>query len=147
MTVAELGEFISRFYPQFQFWFKFNATISDLSTLVNQYHTPVGVEWQGVFDYPDDEVSEDEDDDPGHLAIITAVNTTQNYLLIADPDQHYAGTDRRFSILQFVRRWWDINEVVDPVTNRHQEVDDYQGLYIITPKSERFPEQLGLIRY
>lgn len=146
MTIAEMGKFIKEFYPQLQFWFKFNATVSDLSQLVNLYSIPVGIEWQGIFDYSDEEIFEDEDDDPGHISIITAVDTNNNYVLIADPDQHYAGTDRKFSILQFIRRWWDINEIIDPVTNKRQEVDDYQGLFIITLKSDNYPEKLGLKR-
>lgn len=146
MTIAEMGEFIKQFYPQLQFWYKFEATVADLSALINQYSIPVGVEWQGIFDYPDEEISEDEDDDPGHISVITAIDTNQNYILIADPDQHYAGTDRKFSILQFVRRWWDFNEVVDPTTNKKERVDDYQGLFIIIPKEESYPEKLGLQR-
>lgn len=146
MTIAEMGQFIKQFYPQLQFWFKFNSTVSDLSQLVNQYSIPVGIEWQGVFDYSDEEKYEDEDDDPGHVSVITAVNTSNNYVLIADPDRHYAGSDRKFSILQFIRRWWDINEVVDPITKKRQEVDDYQGLFIITLKSDNYPEKLGLKR-
>lgn len=146
MTITEMGNFIRQFYPQLQFWFKFNATISDLSQLVNVNQIPVGIEWQGVFDYPDDEISDDEDDDPGHISIITAVNTNDNYILIADPDRHYAGNDRQFSILQFIRRWWDINEIIDPITNKRQEVDDFHGLFIITPKADSYPENLGLSR-
>lgn len=146
MMVAEMGEFINKFYPQLQFWVKFNATISDLSKLINEYSIPVGVEWQGIFDYPDEESYDDEDDDPGHLSVVTAIDTNDNYILISDPSQHYAGTDRKFSILQFIRRWWDINKTTDPVTNKIQEVDDYHCLFIITSKEDNSPEKLGLER-
>jgi len=146
MTIAEMGEFVSQFYPQLQFWFKSNATVSDLSQLINEYSIPVGVEWQGVFDYPDEESYDDEDDDPGHISIVTAIDTNDNYILIADPSQHYAGVDRKFSVLQFIRRWWDINEVIDPITNKRQEVDDYHCLFVITPKEDSSPEKLGLKR-
>lgn len=147
MTFQEMGKFINQFYPQLQFWYKFNATISDLSQLINIYSVPVGVEWQGVFDYPDEEILEDEDDDPGHISVITAIDTGNNFVMIADPCQHYAGIDRKFSILQFLRRWWDINEVVNPITNKIQEVDDYQGLFVITIKGENFPQNLGLSQF
>lgn len=146
MTISEMGNFVKQFYPQFQFWYKFEATIPDLSLLVNNFLIPVGVEWQGVFDYPDEEAAEDEDDDPGHIAVITAVNTAENYIMIADPDLHYAGADRRFSILQFERRWWDINEMVDPRTKKRQEVDDFHGLFVITRNTDNYPERLNLKR-
>lgn len=140
MTIQEMGQFIKKYYPQYQFWYKFNSTTAQLSQLINQFNFPVGVEWQGIFDYPDEEAFEDEDDDPGHLAVIVAINTGQNYITIADPDAHYAGTDRQFSILQFERRWWDINEI------NHQEVDDYHGLFLITPNTFFFPDSLQLIK-
>jgi ABC-type bacteriocin/lantibiotic exporter with double-glycine peptidase domain len=140
MTIQEMGQFIKKYYPQFQFWYKFNSTIPELSQLINQFHFPVGVEWQGIFDYPDEDSFEDEDDDPGHLAVITGINTGENYIYIADPDAHYAGTDRQFSILQFERRWWDINEI------NHQEIDDYHGLFLITPYDFSFPDNLELLK-
>lgn len=146
MTIAEMGSYIERFHPQLQFWYKFESTVNDLSQLVNQHGMPVGVEWQGVFDYPDEEKYEDEDDDPGHISVITGIDTAENCVLIADPDRHYAGKDRRFSILQFVRRWWDINEIVDPITGSREENDDYQALFIITKREDNFPEKLGLKR-
>ena len=146
MTIGEMGEFVKRFCPQLQFWLKFGATILDLSGLINQYAVPVGVEWQGIFDYPDEEAFEDEDNDPGHIAVVTAIDINKNQILIADPDRHYAGNDREFSIIQFERRWWDINQITDPVTQEKREADDYHGLFIITPQSESFPEKLGLER-
>lgn len=139
-TIQELGTFVKDLYPQYQFWYKLNSSISELSQLINDYHYPVGVEWQGIFDYPDKESFDDEDDDPGHLAVITGINTNKNYIYIADPDAHYAGTDRQFSVLQFERRWWDINEI------NHQEVDDYHGLFFITPYNISFPDNLQLIK-
>jgi len=140
ITLQEMGQFIKKSYPQLQFWYKFNSSVTELSQLVNQFHFPVGVEWQGIFDYPDEEAFDDEDDDPGHIAIVTSINTGQNFISIADPDAHYAGTDRRFSILQFERRWWDINEI------NHQEIDDYHGLFLITPNNFSFPDYLQLLR-
>lgn len=140
MTIQEMGQFIKEFYPQYQFWYKFHSTTTELSQIINELKYPVGVEWQGIFNYPDEEINEDEDDDPGHLAVITGINTSQNYIYIADPDSHYAGKDRQFSILQFERRWWDINEI------KHQQIDDYHGLFFITPYNINVPEQLNLLK-
>ena len=80
ITLQEMGQFVKEFYPQFQFWYKFNSTIPELSQLVNDFNCPVGVEWQGIFDYPDEEAFDDEDDDPGHVAVITGINTSDNYI-------------------------------------------------------------------
>ena len=55
------------------FWRKRQSTINDLSNIVNKYHYPVAVEWQGVF-------YEDEDEDSGHYAVITKVDKKSNYL-------------------------------------------------------------------
>ena len=139
-TIQELGTFIKDLYPQYQFWYKFHSTTAELSQIINELKYPVGVEWQGIFDYPDDEINEDEDDDPGHLAVITGINTSKNYIYIADPDAHYAGKDRQFSILQFERRWWDINEI------KHQEIDDYHGLFLITPSTITLPDSLLFLK-
>jgi hypothetical protein len=146
MTITEIGYFIKEFYPQYQFWYKFNSSISELSQLINVHGFPVGIEWQGIFDYPDEEAFDDEDDDPGHLAVITGINTNENYIYIADPDAHYAGIDRKFSVLQFERRWWDINTIIDPLSHHQKEVDDFQGLFLITPHNVSFPGNLLLLK-
>ena len=51
MTLFDLTKATHKLAPQFQFWHKKNATIKNLSLLVNKYKYPVGVEWQGLFDY------------------------------------------------------------------------------------------------
>jgi ABC-type bacteriocin/lantibiotic exporter with double-glycine peptidase domain len=144
ITVQEIGLIAQKIAPEFTFWFKANSSIKELSLLVNKFKTPVGVEWQGVFDYPEKEATEDEDDDPGHIAIVTHVDLQKNFLLIADPDIHYAGKDRQFSLLRFERRWWDINEITDPRTQKHKEVDDYRVMFIITPATTTFPLRLKM---
>jgi len=144
MTIEELGLAIKRLTPELRFWFKRQATISELSRLINFFKVPVGVEWQGIFDYPDEEIDENEDDDPGHFSIVTHINTGNNLIKVADPDRHYAGKDRFFTILQFERRWWDINEVTDLVSRRSFEQDDYHAMFVLTPVEESFPMELGM---
>jgi len=146
MTVAELGRASSILAPELQFWSKTHSTMGELSAILNMHEQPVSVEWQGVFDYPDEEVDEDEDDDPGHFSIITKLDTKNNIVLIADPDRHYAGKDRLFSVLEFERRWWDINKVMNPFTNKLEEVDDYHVMFFITKKEDIYPEQFGMQR-
>lgn len=144
MTIAELALATKRLTPHLQFWFKRYATLDELSQLVNLYHYPVGVEWQGVFTYENKQ--EKSDDDPGHYSVVTKINRQQNYLLLADPFKDYAGQDRRFRLLTFERRWWDINQVIDPKTQRRHQVDDYHALFIITPQKEIFPKKFKMKR-
>ncbi len=143
MTIQEIGYYFKNFIPQLQFWFKFNSNIADLSQLVNQHRIPVAVEWQGIFTY--DTPEEAEEDDPGHYSIVTHIDTAYNTILLIDPYEN-DGTDRKLSILQFERRWWDINEIIDPHTGRRQEVDDFHTLFFVTPKETILPDSLNLIR-
>lgn len=145
MMIEELGLALRILAPELRFWFKYQATLGELSQLINFYKIPVGVEWQGIFDYPDEDKYDDEDDDPGHISIITCLDTKNNLIKIADPDRHYAGKDRRFSVLQFERRWWDINQMFDPLTRENRQQDDYHAMFIVTPASVIFPEQLGMM--
>ncbi len=144
MTLSQMANTINQLDLPVQFWFKTDSTLKELATLIDFFRLPVGVEWQGVFDYPDEEADEDGDDDPGHYSIVTHCSTYDNVVLIADPDHHYAGTDRQFSVMQFERRWWDINTVKDPMTGISQEVEDYHGLYIIVPRTETFPLNMDM---
>lgn len=144
VTVEELAESTKKLAPKLSFWYKRYGTIGELSQIINTFKHPVGVEWQGVFDYDDEEIEEDEDDDPGHYGVITKINTHQNIVMIADPDKHYAGRDRRFTVLGFERRWWDINQTIDPFTKKDQEVDDYHMMFIVAPPKLTFPKTLNM---
>lgn len=144
MTLSEMAGTVNDQVLPVQFWFKTDSNLKELATLIDFYHLPVGVEWQGVFDYDDDEIDEDGDDDPGHYSIVTHCSTYDNQIFIADPDHHYAGSDRQFSVMQFERRWWDINTVRDRATGLAEEIEDYHALYVIVPRSETFPMELGM---
>ncbi|HEX8923960.1 MAG TPA: C39 family peptidase [Patescibacteria group bacterium] len=149
-TIDDMVRAVKVLFPNLQFWYKFNSSLTDISKVVNVYGYPVGVEWQGVFDYPDDDEDDDtddyEDDDPGHYSVVTHIDTSQNMVMIADPERHYAGSDRRFTILSFEHRWWDINEIIDPITHHTRQVDENHAMFIITPKDALFPLDLNMIR-
>lgn len=144
MTIEELAIASKRLAPQLQFWFKRYSTIKELDQLVNEFSYPVGVEWQGVFE--DDDEEENTDEDPGHYSVVTAVDRKKKIVLLADPYKSYAGRDRQFTLLEFERRWWDINEVIDSSSKRPFQIDDYHTLFIVTPKSAVFPQKMGLKR-
>jgi ABC-type bacteriocin/lantibiotic exporter with double-glycine peptidase domain len=115
----------------FAFWRKFKANVSDLNLAINKYRSPVGVEWQGVF-------YEDEDGDCGHYSIITRVEKKSGFLRVADPYSKFAGTDRKFAIKDFTKRWWDVNEV------KKRTVLDRRVAFLITPKSDSWPKKIGM---
>ena len=142
--IPEMAAAVRTLAPELQFWYKHQASMSDLSVLVNMFGHPVGVEWQGVFIYEDEE--EEEDDDPGHYSIVTAIDTRQNTLLLADPFRDFAGQDRHFTVREYEERWWETNEVIDPLTHKAQEIYDYHTLFLITHKEALFPEHISMIR-
>ncbi|KKU10616.1 MAG: hypothetical protein UX13_C0007G0015 [Candidatus Woesebacteria bacterium GW2011_GWB1_45_5] len=113
------------------FWRKNNASIDDLSKIVNKYKYPVGVEWQGVF-------YEDEDEDNGHYSVVTKVDKEAGFLRMSDPYPKFAGIDRKFEIKFFVKRWWDVNII------NGRKVIDKKMIFVITPKKETWPKKLGM---
>lgn len=139
MLILEMVRGVERLFPQFQFWYKENATLSDLTQIVRDYKYPVAVEWQGVF-------YEDSDEDDGHYSVITHIDTANNIIMLSDPYKRFAGIDRMFHILEFESRWWDENEVKDPFTGRVEIKRDDHTMFIITSKEVTFPENLGMIR-
>ena len=123
----------------FVFWKKNRAKMSDVETILKKYKYPVGVEWQGVF-------YEDADEDDGHYAVITEVNKGSGFLRIADPFYKFAGVDRRFRIKDFIKRWWDINEVHIAGTSKKRNIVDRRVMFVITPEGETFPNKVGMTR-
>lgn len=144
MLVEEMALAVTKLAPELCFWFKRYTAINEISQLVNVFKYPVGVEWQGIFRYASRQ--EAEDDDPGHYSVITALNTKENFIRLADPYKDYAGKDRKLTVLEFERRWWDINEVLDPKTKKAKEVDDYHVMFIVTPQKATFPLRLGMTK-
>jgi len=149
MTLADLSRAVSVLMPDYLFWFKREASIGELSSLVNKCGYPVGVEWQGIFDDRDEEEEETDsedsgDDDKGHYAVVTGINTADNWMMLADP-YHNQGIDRQMTILEFERRWWDMNEIQDPYTGKWKQFDDYHALFTILPKGDATPELFNML--
>jgi hypothetical protein len=116
---------------KFVFWKKAGSTINMLSLIVNKYQYPVGVEWQGVF-------YEYADGDNGHYCVVTRVNKEGGYLRLADPFFKFVGVDRKFSLKDFQKRWWDVNVV------GKKTVTDKKMLFIIAPQGAVWPKKLGM---
>lgn len=140
MTVEEMSQATSYLAPDYCLWFKRESSIIDLIKIINIFKFPAGVEWQGVFE----DINPDADDDPGHYSVVTKLDLKKKMIFLADPYRLYAGKDRQLSILRFERRWWDINEIVDPRTEKKKEMDDYHMIFVVTPKNATFPKELGM---
>jgi len=123
------------------FWKKQNSKISDLELAVNKYKYPVGVEWQGVF-------YENEDEDSGHYGVVTKVDKESGSLRIADPYFngyfHFNGTDRKFGIPEFKKKWWDQNEIKIGNSKKTRTKTDKRMMFVVTLKEEKWPKKLKM---
>ena len=132
VDVNDLGTAVRKLGKgKFVFWKKAGSTINTLALIVNKYQYPVGVEWQGVF-------YEYADGDNGHYCVVTRVNKEGGYLRLADPFFKFVGVDRKFSLKDFQKRWWDVNVV------GKRTVTDKKMLFIITPIGTAWPKKLGM---
>lgn len=150
--VDQLAQAVRQLAPEACFWWKDHASLDDLVELVAKRHYPVGVEWQGVFEDPDEDGdeseagSETEEDDYGHYSVVTHVHARKRELIIADPYKDFISQARIFTFDEFEQRWYDFNEVPDPTGGPPRLVEDYHLLFVITPQNKTFPRELGLKR-
>lgn len=149
MRIDQMELAIKMLSPHAQFWYKEHSHIRDIQTILSRGY-PVGVEWQG--DFSDDEEEEERDDsdfnkdDPGHYSVITHIDEAKDELIIVDPYKNFSEQDRIFSINEFIERWWDTNEVFNPLTQTTSLVKDHHMIFIITFKDTLFPMELGMLR-
>lgn len=136
----------------FNFWYKTDATASDLVQVIRLYNYPAGVNWQGIFTLEDNNDYNDnssftyggEEDDEGHYSVVTDIDTVSNYIRVADPYGHYAGRDRIFSIVEFEKRWWDETNEIDPITQKQRWVYYHRLMFLVLPQTITFPADLGM---
>ncbi len=143
LRVDQLILATQRLAPQAQFWYKNEANLTDLNTLVNQYGCPVGVEWQGVFGQ-DEEEEEEGEEDYGHYSIVTKLDLDYDTVVLVDPYRDFGLKDRYFNVGEFLERWWDVNEVFDQTDKYSRLVEDYHLLFIVVPRGAAFPKLLDL---
>ncbi len=144
MRVDQLSRAVRMLAPSTCFWFKDHSTIEELVKIVIDYEYLVGVEWQGVFE--DTLEDETEDGDYGHYSTVTMADPIRQKIVIVDPYKDFRSQDRIFSYEFFMSRWWDMNEVPDPVTGKGRLIEDRQMMFLITPKDVTFPHQFDMRR-
>jgi hypothetical protein len=168
MRVDQLARAVHRLAPGLLFYYKDHSTISELVRIVLDYRQPAGVEWQGVFEDEEDEDedddeeeeedgsepggvdqvmlddSESEDDDYGHYSVAVWADRRRRQLIIADPYKDYFSQARIFGFEAFDRRWYDFNEVPDPVTGQPVVVEDDHLLFVVVRRNVLFPRRMGM---
>jgi hypothetical protein len=144
MRVDQLNQAVRRLAPQTCFWYKDHSTIEELVQIVLKFDYLVGVEWQGVFE--DTLEDETQDADYGHYSVVTMADSKSQKLVIVDPYKDFHSQDRIFTFEFFMTRWWDTNDVADPLTGTNRLVEDLQMMFMITPKEVNFPSLLGMKR-
>ncbi len=161
MRIDQLARAVRRLAPQVLFYYKDHASIGDLVRMVNDYHYPVGVEWQGVFedatDQPSTEIktveveqailltdSESEDNDFGHYSLVVRADRRKRQLIIADPYKDYFSQARIFGFDDFDRRWYDYNEIPDPISGKPMLVEDDHYLFVVVWRNVLFPLRMGM---
>jgi hypothetical protein len=163
MRVDQLAQAVHRLAPRVAFYYKDRATIDELVRIVNDYHQPAGVEWQGLFeDEPglssletapepsgenEDTSSQDgetEDNDYGHYSLVIQADRRSRQLIIADPYKDYFSQARLFSFQEFDQRWYDYNEFPHPVSGEPVLVKDDHLLFVITRRNVVFPLRMGM---
>ena len=144
MRVDQLGRAVRRLAPQTCFWYKDHSTIEELVRIIADYDCLVGIEWQGIFE--DTLEDETQDGDYGHYSVVTMVDSKSQKLVIVDPYKDFRSQDRIFTFEFFMSRWWDTNEIPDPLTGKNRLVEDRQMMFLITPEEVTFPSLLGMKR-
>lgn len=140
--VDQLAKAVQQLAPIAKLWFKEKATVEDLEYVLDVCKYPVGVEWQGLFDDMDDD-----DEDYGHYSIIANIDRAKDELIVVDPYKDFVDQNRIIRMSTFLNRWWDFNEVKDPVTGEKTFKKDEQLFFVVAPLSVTFPAELGMQSY
>ena len=142
MRIDQLMRAVQQLAPQTRFWYKDHSEIKEMVQIVDDYDYPVGIEWQGLFE--DTLEDETQDSDYGHYSVVTLTDAKNRNLVIVDPYKDFRSQDRIFTFEFFMSRWWDVNNISDPLTGKDRLVEDRQMMFIITPEEATFPRLLGM---
>lgn len=144
MRPDQLAKVTKKLAPNYQFWFKQMATVTDLDKLIHEYRIPIGVNWQGLFyDTLKEEKIHNPDGDHGHYSIIIDIDAKKDKIVISDPYYEYCDYPRIFSYKWFKTRWHDEDHFVDKTTKLKTILSTKRFIFIIVPKKASFPKKLG----
>lgn len=161
MRVDQLALAVHRLASQMSFYYKDQTSVDELVRVVNDYHTPAGVEWQGLFEYEDEQKpnesdldntrqsvllpdAESEEDDYGHYSLVVRADRRRRHLIITDPYKDYFSQARVFSFDEFDHRWYDYNEVPDSASGQPVLVKDDHLIFVVVPRNASFPRRMGM---
>ena len=167
MRVDQLAQAVHHLAPKVLFYVREYCTLDQLVRIVRDYHFPVGVEWQGVFEDEEAAVmdranqvyhsarqgqkelmpgNETEDSDYGHYSLVIRVDRRRKELIIADPYKDFFSQARIFHFEVFDRRWYDYNEIPDPITGKPVIKKDDHLMFVVVPRNVLFPLRIGMFR-
>ena len=135
MRLDELNQAIVELFPQgeYQLLAKYHADLADLEHLIDEFHLPVGIEWQGHFAMPDGSEA-----DIGHYSVINGIDRAKGILSIVDPEpQNLLTQSGELTIETFLARWWEIDIVPRPDDFSITEVIEMERLlYVVVPQTD-----------
>lgn len=132
-----LGRAVEHLAPGYRLWFKNFATATDLHKLVNDFHVPVGINWQGLFySSVEEETRLGRNDDHGHYSIVVAFNQAKNVIKLVDP--FFEASIRTFTYSWFKTRWWDLVPEKNPFYTK-------RFLYVVLPENSPIPSKFHML--
>jgi ABC-type bacteriocin/lantibiotic exporter with double-glycine peptidase domain len=141
----QLANAVKKLTPNLQYWFKQEATIDDLHTLVNEYHLPVGINWQGLFYDKVEDEPQSSRSDKGHYSVVVGINRKKDQIVIQDPYRFYSAQNRVFSLSWFVTRWMDRVREKNQRTGKFETTRTKHFLFILAPKTAKLAKELNLL--
>lgn len=145
VTVEQMAKAIQVLAPHLRLLYKYNATLDDIRHLLSQGYG-AGVVWQGLFyeSVAEEEAAEGKYfDERGHYCIISQVDDTRGEVELINPYPEFAGRNQRLPIPVFMRRWWDFNEVENPMNRQKERVIDERLLFFVAPYEDFIHPRLG----
>ncbi len=78
---------------------------------------------------------------------MTGIDYAQQVIVLVDPYKEFVDEERIIDIYKFMNRWWDTNDVSDPVTKEKKRVRDEKLLFVVSRRNPQLMEKLGMKIY
>jgi len=146
MVISQIAKAVKKLAPNLNLWFKENTSETDLKTLINTFHLPVVINWQGLFyRTQEEERLHDTGADKGHFSIVTDIDVDDDLIVIDDPYSEFYENNRLFSYKWIESRWWDTDAFFDKKTKQSTVVRTERLVFVLTPKDLVLPSDLMLL--